>query len=59
MPARVHHENGKWRVVHTTDTGIRLVTNTKGTPVDGGGHASEEAAIAQARAINARRERKK
>lgn len=50
MPARVVKRGGKYRVVEPSG---KLVKNKKGTPVDGGGHASKGKAQAQARAINA------
>lgn len=59
MPALVRRSGDKYRVMHKTRGRLELVKNRSGTPVDGGGHASEEAAIAQARAINAgRRDRR-
>lgn len=51
MPAKAEKRGEKWRVVEA-DSGS-LVRNTKGTPVDGGGHRTEAAAKRQARAVNA------
>lgn len=51
MPVKAVKRGGRWRVVEAA-TG-RLATNAKGTPVDGGGHASASKAKAQAAAINA------
>ena len=50
MPAKVAKKNGKFRVVHGADK--KLVKNSGGEPVDGGGHLSGTAAEKQARAIN-------
>jgi hypothetical protein len=49
MPATTAKRGDKWRVV---EPGGGLVRNNAGTPVDGDGHNTEEAAKAQARAIN-------
>jgi len=49
MPAKVQLRNGKYRVV---EPGGKLVKNSSGAPVDGGGHASKERAQSQASAIN-------
>ena len=51
MPVVAKQVEGKWRVVNA-DTG-EVETNAEGTPVDGGGHATQAEASAQARAINA------
>lgn len=48
MPATVKKVGKKWRVVETSGKLVRR----KGTPVDGGGHRTREAAQRQARAIN-------
>lgn len=53
MPVKVEMRDDKWRVVNS-DTGD-LERNAAGTPVDGGGHDTQEEAQAQARAINARK----
>ena len=50
VPASVQRRDGKYRVVEPDGT---LVTDEDGNAVDGGGHDSREAAMAQARAINA------
>jgi len=50
VPAKVAKKGGKYRVVHGSDN--RLVKNSSGTPVDGGGHQTGTAAEKQARAIN-------
>ena len=52
MPVTVKPEGDKFRVVDA-ETGAPE-TNAAGTPVDGGGHETQEEAAAQARAINAR-----
>ncbi len=49
MPAHVEKQGKKWRVV---DPDGGLVKNKKGTPVDGGGFDSKDAATRQAQAIN-------
>jgi hypothetical protein len=49
MPAKVQKRKGKYRVV---EPGGKLVKNNSGTPVDGGGHSSKEAAQRQAAAVN-------
>lgn len=51
MPVKVEKRGKKYRVVETD--GGHIATNRRGTPVDGGGHATKEKAQAQARAINA------
>lgn len=51
MPVRPVKIKGKWRICHGDRNA--LSTSKHGKPVDGGGHASREQAIAQARAINA------
>lgn len=53
MPVRPVKINGKWRIVHDTPKGASISKSKHGKPVDGGGHASREQAMAQARAINA------
>lgn len=50
MPATCVKQGEKWRVV---EPGGSVVKNSEGTPVDGGGHDSENACMSQARAINA------
>lgn len=50
MPVTTAKKGGKWRVVESSG-GIAL--NAAGTPLDGGGHASETHASSQARAVNA------
>ncbi len=52
MPVTVSKRGDKYRVVEKD--GGSLATNKGGTPVDGEGHESEEAARRQANAINAR-----
>ena len=49
MPVGVKKIGKKWRVTE----GGKPATNKAGTSVDGGGHSSKKAAVAQARAINA------
>lgn len=56
MPAKVAKRGGKFRVVEPDG---KLVRNQAGTPVDGGGHASESAAKRQARAINVPKSRRR
>lgn len=55
--AAVKKINGKWRVVEPGTS--KLVTNASGTAVDGGGHASAQAAGKQASAIEHSIERRK
>lgn len=56
MPVKVIREGKRFRVVEAR--GGRVAKNAAGTAADGGGHASEAAAQAQARAINANLKRK-
>ena len=49
MPAKAVKRGDKYRVVEPDG---KLVRNSKGTPVDGGGHKSKGKAASQARAIN-------
>ena len=51
MPVTTKKVRGKYRVVEA-DSG-KIAKNNSGTAVDGGGHASDKKAKAQARAINA------
>ena len=51
MPVKVEKRDGKFRIVDSDAD--RIETNKAGSPVDGGGHETEEAADRQARAINA------
>ena len=51
MPVTTAKINGRWRVVEAD--GSTICKNNSGTSVDGKGHATEEAAQQQARAINA------
>lgn len=51
MPVKVENRGGKHRIVES-NTG-RLAMR-KGSPVDGGGHASRDRAMKQMRAINHR-----
>jgi len=51
MPVTTKRIRSKYRVVEA-DTG-ELATNARGTPVDGGGHMSQQQAESQVRAINA------
>lgn len=51
MPVTCKLVNGKHRVVEAR-TG-RIATNASGTPLDGGGHGSQELCQRQARAVNA------
>lgn len=51
MPAKVQHRGNRYRVVEASNG--QLVKNKEGTPVDGGGHVTREAAERQAAAINA------
>ena len=51
MPVTVKLINGKYRVVEA-HTG-KLASNKGGTPLDGKGHGTRGAAVAQARAVNA------
>jgi hypothetical protein len=50
MPVRVTKIGGKFRIVEGSGD---IAKNNSGTPLDGGGHESQEKASAQARAINA------
>jgi len=54
MPAKVRKRGDKYRVVEERDNRTVLVRR-KGTPIDGGGHASKSKAVRQARAVNARK----
>lgn len=51
MPACAEKMGDKWRVVECGTR--RVVRNASGTPVDGSGHGSKDAARKQAAAINA------
>lgn len=51
MPVKVVKRGAKYRVVEASSGAI--AKNKGGTAADGGGHASEAKAKAQARAINA------
>lgn len=57
MPVTAKKIGKKWRVVAAADGQIE--TTAKGHAVDGGGHATREEAMAQARAINANMVKKK
>ena len=57
MPVKVTKRGEKFRVVEASTGDV--AKNSAGTAVDGGGHKSEGAASAQARAINASTETKK
>ncbi len=50
MPVKAEQRGGKWRVVEI-NTG-NIAKNKGGTPVDGGGHPSENGAKRQAAAVN-------
>lgn len=52
MPVTVSKRGSKYRVVEKD--GGAVAKNKAGTPVDGGGHESEQAAKRQASAMNAR-----
>lgn len=52
MPAFARKLGRKWRVMHGRPP--RILKNRAGTAVDGVGHPTRSAALAQARAINAR-----
>lgn len=49
MPVKAKKIKGKWRIV---DPDGVITKNRAGTAVDGGGHASMEAAMHQVNAIN-------
>lgn len=51
MPYSCRRRGGKWRVVKA-DTG-HVATNSSGTPLDGGGHKTEQACKRQIGAIEA------
>ncbi len=51
MPVKVKREGRKFRVIEASSG--RLAKNAEGGEVDGGGHATQAKAEAQARAINA------
>lgn len=53
MPAKVKKSGKKFRVVEPSG---KVLKNSKGRPVDGGGHVSKDMAESQARAINANAE---
>ena len=57
MPAKAEKRGDVYRVVEA-GSGV-LVRNDAGTPVDGRGHRTRDAAQAQARAINASKRGKK
>jgi len=50
MPARAKKVGDRWRVVEARTE--KLVKNSRGTPVDGGGFVNRKRAVAQAQAIN-------
>lgn len=50
MPAATKKIGDRWRVVESGTS--KLVKNSKGTPVDGGGFVNRKRAVAQAQAIN-------
>lgn len=50
MPVTLKKIGKKWRVV-VAATG-EIETNNRGTALDGGGHVTRDAALAQVRAIN-------
>jgi len=50
MPVKPRFIEGKWRVV---DPDGSICKNRSGTPVDGDGHDTREAAYEQCKAINA------
>lgn len=53
MPAEVALVGGKYRVVEQKDGMQVVVKNRAGSAVDGGGHATKQAAERQAAAVNA------
>lgn len=53
MPAKVAKRGKRYRVVEPNG---QIVRNKSGSPVDGGGHTSRNAAQRQANAINANQE---
>lgn len=55
MPVCVKKVKDKYRIVNCTSQQIE--TNKSGTPLDGGGHNSKDAAMRQMRAINANLEK--
>ena len=52
MPAKVVKRKNKFRLIHEIGRRRRLIKNSKGKPVDGGGHSSRSKALRQAAAIN-------
>lgn len=56
MPIELKKLRGKWRVVESSG---RLVRNSAGTPVDGGGHRTRVGALKQAEAINTPKSRRR
>lgn len=52
MPVTVRKRGSKYRVAETNG---RLARGQRGNPVDGGGHSTRGRALAQAKAINARK----
>jgi len=54
VPVCVEKRGEKWRVVECSSR--KIVKNTSGTAVDGGGHDSPSKAKSQARAVNASKE---
>jgi len=57
MPVKCRRIKGKYRVVESA-TG-KIAVNAALTPLDGGGHNTQEGCAAQARAINAATESRK
>lgn len=55
MPVCVEKRGKKYRIVNCASRQIE--TNKAGTPLDGGGHDSKDAAMKQMRAINANLEK--
>lgn len=50
MPVKVRRVGNRWRIVETA-TG-KIARNAAGTSIDGGGHATSDAARKQAAAVN-------
>jgi hypothetical protein len=56
MPAGIQKQGNVWRVIEKTSS--KPVKSDAGTDVDGGGHATRGDALAQAAAINNKKQRK-
>ena len=55
MPDKIIKQGNKYRLMHDTVKGLRIVKTKRGNAVDGGGHRSKAAAERQVSARNAGR----